>query len=563
MARENDPDANDRQWRVLVVGTGEHALALINATLRTIDPSIVIDHVEDGTEAERTLLSSTHYDAGLILDHADAAATETPAAMVQHLSVGPRPPLLISISVDQHVDAVARFDGLIPVSLDIDDVTPRRLLEEWRTARELHQLRRLDHLIAEATDRLDAGLDGRIAGLESLLEDLVDAIDVSEAHLSLASRTGDLRWELSSAGVDGLSDHSGIHHAATLPGWLTLDRSSPSFKARLRTGPVAPRSHLRLTAPLTTFLDLILATIQRASDQRVTQRAGIMSHLFTGHAPQPTPGDARRTVLIDALPELGSELIDALLQQDLILLHQPIMGPDGEIGESDAQLGLPRYDDDGLHPILDLSALDRLDTDLEPLVTSELTVPTGHWLIASALPTLHRLLADGDLEPGHRVHLALLHRQLADRGTSDLIIDLLGSHGVDAASLAIDVAEPTLLEHHDTISAMSHLAEHGVSLYLDGFGGAGSNFALLRTPLVRGVKLSKQVIRGVSVDDRQASIVSGLIALCDELGLEVIATGVDHRADYDWLTTFGHVSLQGALIGQSLAEEQLLGQRAA
>ena len=572
MPPETGAAAAQERWRVLVVGPDDQPLPLVVSALRTIDPSAEIDRATTITGAEQYLLSPTSYTVVFLSESFVPEPELDPAAALERLQAGHRPPPCVLVTAGVKTPpATSPFASLVPITVDASKTGPDQLLNSVRAADAVHRSSRLGHLMSTVVERLQADAGGHLVGLPPLLDDLADILGVGRVRLVLTSHESDLGWEL----VAGDSPAAG-------PASLIISRQTSSYVTELHLDPLPDHLDGLLRGSITSLLDLVIANVQIVSDRRSADRATTvrdLARIAVDNIPVVSAGTDRSAVgdtgptgrsLEDAarvaLPRISSPQIDALRHLDLELRHQPILSSIGEIVESDVRMALISSTGANDSPIdntsmPDLSALDSFDAPDEAFVTRDLTVPLGHWLIATTLPTLSRLQNSGDLADGHRIHISLLHRQLAHRTTSDLIIDLLDGHRIDPSSLIIDVAEPTLVEHHDTIAAMSRLAGHGVGLYLDGFGGAGSNFTLLRTSLVSGVRLSKQVIKGVSLDERQASIVSGLITLCDELGLDVIATGVDHQPDLDWLTEFSNISLQGALVGPALTEEALLGER--
>ncbi len=561
--------ASQSPWRVLVVGPDTDAPRLIS-TLKLIDPEVSIDRVSTSQTAERCLRAPVSYDVAFILDSMSFDTGEPAGELIEHLSVGRHPPPLVVVRTAADSRAFDQLEGHVPVTVDVETINVRRLIRSVRAARDLQRLERLGHLLDTMPARLRPDPGGYLHGIDPVLDELVDALDVVGAHLTLSSDDDEVGWQLTAGNALDAPERRADDPGSIVSGGivsspiLTVQRRSLGFGAVLRLGPLPPQTQNRLRDDLAEFLDLILDRLHESASRRAP---GADREPTGGHSESDQFGDAHPTLTVPllgrALPTLESDTLEALGRLDFAIMHQPIATASGAIIESDMLLGVrvpgvsnapPRYE------VVDLSVLDSLDTAAARTITDTFTVPTGHWLIATAMPALRRLIDSGDLEPDHRIHLSLLHRQLADRATVDQLSDLISGYQIDPSSLAIDVAEPTLLEHHDTISAMYRLAGLGVSLFLDGFGGAGSNFTLLRTPLLRGVRLSNRVVRGVSSDQRQASILSGLIALCSELELEVIATGVDHPADFAWLNEYGHINVSGKVVGQALTEEQLLGQ---
>ena len=85
---------------------------------------------------------------------------------------------------------------------------------------------------------------------------------------------------------------------------------------------------------------------------------------------------------------------------------------------------------------------------------------------------------------------------------------------------------------------------------LDDFGiGYSSLTSLEQLPITR-VKLDRLLVSAVDTNPRSAAIVRSIVALCHGLGLEVVAEGVERRAQLEFLAHCGPIGVQGFLLAQ-------------
>ena len=125
------------------------------------------------------------------------------------------------------------------------------------------------------------------------------------------------------------------------------------------------------------------------------------------------------------------------------------------------------------------------------------------------------------------------------------LLELQGS-GLDADQVVIEVLETTLIEGSDDMAAINidSLAESGITLELDDFGtGYASLSKLTQLPLT-GVKLDRSLIAPLP-DQNADSVVRAILALAAELGLHVVAEGVEEMIQADHLRNRGCALAQG------------------
>ena len=123
--------------------------------------------------------------------------------------------------------------------------------------------------------------------------------------------------------------------------------------------------------------------------------------------------------------------------------------------------------------------------------------------------------------------------------------------GLPAGTLELEITENVALNFEDA-EVLRKLRDKGIMLAFDDFGtGYASLSYLTRFPLAR-IKIDRSFVAKITDDTGDAAIVRSLIAMAHNLGLEVIAEGVETRAQAEFLLKEHCEEAQGFLYGRPL-----------
>jgi diguanylate cyclase (GGDEF)-like protein len=149
---------------------------------------------------------------------------------------------------------------------------------------------------------------------------------------------------------------------------------------------------------------------------------------------------------------------------------------------------------------------------------------------------------------------------IGDAGLGDVIMRLLAEYRVAATSLVLEITESAMMR--DPITAarnMELLRVAGVRFAIDDFGTGYSSLSQLRKLPVDELKIDRSFISRAHVNADDASIVSSTIELGHNLGLKVVAEGVEVAETLLMLRKLGCDFAQGYLISKPLAADQVAG----
>jgi diguanylate cyclase (GGDEF)-like protein/PAS domain S-box-containing protein len=131
------------------------------------------------------------------------------------------------------------------------------------------------------------------------------------------------------------------------------------------------------------------------------------------------------------------------------------------------------------------------------------------------------------------------------------IARLADEHGVPRDRLCLELTETVILEAgSEGVAALHDLVGLGVRLAIDDFGTGYSSFAYLRDLPVHEVKLAMSFISPLGRSERDARVVAGMIHMAHELGLRVVAEGVENPVQLEVLRRLGCDAAQGFLFAR-------------
>lgn len=123
--------------------------------------------------------------------------------------------------------------------------------------------------------------------------------------------------------------------------------------------------------------------------------------------------------------------------------------------------------------------------------------------------------------------------------------------GADAARLELELTESQLVQDiNDVMAKMDALRDVGVCLSLDDFGTGYSSLTMLKRLPLNQLKIDQSFVRDMSYDAHNVSIIRAIVTLGESLALDVIAEGVESRAQRDALQALGCRHFQGYLFGR-------------
>jgi diguanylate cyclase (GGDEF)-like protein len=314
----------------------------------------------------------------------------------------------------------------------------------------------------------------------------------------------------------------------------------------------------------------VLKPAMGVSGRVVSPRASLGLALYPEHAASPTDlftnadlalyaakaaGRNRATLFVPALRadiehrvSVAREMRSALEVGGLIPYYQPKI--DLATGRIIGFEALARWQ----HPTRGLLSPASFSTAFDD---AEIGIAIGHVLARQIFADIAGWIAQG-YDPG-RVFLNLSSAQFAQENLADCLIDDLSAAGLAHDRIGVEVTETVLLGGHgDRVSAiLSTLHRAGVRVALDDFGTGYASLTHLKQYPVDEIKVDRSFVRDLERDPNDAAIVTAVVQLGQNLGLDVTAEGVETEAQAAFLREQGCAYAQGYLYSKPMPQSRV------
>jgi len=162
------------------------------------------------------------------------------------------------------------------------------------------------------------------------------------------------------------------------------------------------------------------------------------------------------------------------------------------------------------------------------------------------------------------VSVNLSARNLLDERLPQQVADLLAAHGVPAELLELEITESAMMTEPDRAqSLLEALAALGVRLSIDDFGAGYTSLGQLKNLPITELKIDRSFITNLGTDSSDAKIVHSIVDLGHNLGLVIVAEGVEAAHVLADLTRFGCDIAQGYYLSRPVHAEAFDTWRAA
>lgn len=183
----------------------------------------------------------------------------------------------------------------------------------------------------------------------------------------------------------------------------------------------------------------------------------------------------------------------------------------------------------------------------------------GEWVLATAQREYTNLMRYQPAAGALSLLIPLDARLLQQAGLVQRVSALLDQLGMPAVNLMVAVSEDALGGDSElAVRPLRQLRDIGVRLALARFGSRASSLAALHEPLFDALILSRGLSQGLQMGSRGHTLVRGVLALAEALGVRAIATGVDTPEVRDALSELGCLYGIGTALAQPMALEHLL-----
>jgi diguanylate cyclase (GGDEF)-like protein len=453
-------------------------------------------------------------------------------------------PVEVSIG-DMHLDSEHVF------VLSVRDITARKAAEEALEHQALHDA--LTHLPNRVLlhDRLQSAISAAVRGRGSVALLVMDLDRFKEVNDTFGHQCGDLllgqvgqRLRGSLRELDTIARLGGDEFAILLP-MATVDEAARTAN-RLISALQEPFAVGGLHLELDASIGIALAPDHGADADTLLRRADVAMYVAkrgnTGWAIY----DADQDQHSPARLALVGELRRAIDGNELSLHYQPKVTY--KASRVTCVEALVRWN----HPQHGMLSPDQFVPIAEQ---TGLIRPLSRWVLEAAIRQSSEWWQEG-LDIAVSVNLSM--RNLHDPEIVDMIEELLTRWGVPAARLIVEITESSLMaDAARAMEVLTRLRQMGVGISIDDFGTGYSSLAYLKRLPVDELKIDKSFVLHMAHDENDHAIVRSTIGLAHDLGLSVVAEGVEDEAAWELLTALGCDVAQGYFVSRPLPANEL------
>jgi diguanylate cyclase (GGDEF)-like protein/PAS domain S-box-containing protein len=244
---------------------------------------------------------------------------------------------------------------------------------------------------------------------------------------------------------------------------------------------------------------------------------------------------------------MENNLRRGLRQQEFLLQYQPQF--DCQSGRLSGLEALVRWRDPDIGVV----------QPIEFIPLSEETgiiVPLTEWVLRTACQKRKEWDILG--LPPVRIAVNLSPRQFLQKDIPQLVADILEDARLPASFLELEITESALTEDVATArQILRSLSKMGVSIAVDDFGTGYSSLSQLKHYPINVLKIDRSFVRNLTEDTSSSAIVCAVIAMSHEMGMKVVAEGVENSEQDLFLKEHGCDGVQGYFYGKPADAEEI------
>jgi diguanylate cyclase (GGDEF)-like protein len=185
-----------------------------------------------------------------------------------------------------------------------------------------------------------------------------------------------------------------------------------------------------------------------------------------------------------------------------------------------------------------------------------LIIPLGKWILQEACRQMCLWQQQFTNYPSLLISVNLSGRQFSQPNLVEQIAEILKTTGLDKKSLKLEITESMVMDDvENTIILLHQLKELGLQLSIDDFGTGFSSFSYLHRFPMDALKVDRSFVSNMSHSQKNREIVSTIIMLAHQLGMEVVAEGIETEIEMKTLQNLACEYGQGYFFSKPVPAE--------
>lgn len=192
------------------------------------------------------------------------------------------------------------------------------------------------------------------------------------------------------------------------------------------------------------------------------------------------------------------------------------------------------------------------------LESSDMMPKVGQFVLEQVIEAAEAWFSKGLLSDPFKISINVSPSQFGLAEFSENFKQIITQSTVPSELIVLEITETMIIEHIDrTIETMKELKSHGIRFSIDDFGTGYSSLNYLKRLPLDQLKVDGSFIRDIENDPNDLAIVRTIVAMADQLNLDIIAEGVETSEQLKILQSMSCFQFQGYLFSPPLSHEEI------
>lgn len=182
----------------------------------------------------------------------------------------------------------------------------------------------------------------------------------------------------------------------------------------------------------------------------------------------------------------------------------------------------------------------------------------GEWMLDASCHILHDWIEASSVLSNIKLAVNIAASQIGTDHFVEFVLATLDKYDLRPEQLELEITENTLMQDMElVVGKLKQLAARGVLFAVDDFGMGYSSLSYLQTLPLNNLKIDRSFISTIKLPGDKNSIITAIVAMAKEMGLNIVAEGVESKVQIEYVKAIGCPTVQGFWYGRPMPTEQM------
>ncbi|MCW8932320.1 MAG: EAL domain-containing protein [Gammaproteobacteria bacterium] len=182
----------------------------------------------------------------------------------------------------------------------------------------------------------------------------------------------------------------------------------------------------------------------------------------------------------------------------------------------------------------------------------------GEWMLDASCKILQNWISNHSALSDITLAVNISASQINTDHFVEFVLETLDKYNLQAEQLELEITENTLMQDMElVVGKLKQLSSHGIQFAVDDFGMGYSSLSYLQTLPLNNLKIDRSFISTIQTPDDNNSIITAIVAMAKEMGLNIVAEGVESQVQIDYVKSIGCPTVQGYWFGRPMPSDEM------